>query len=117
MEMEFVQIVVLALALAFMAESMVEYIFGEVADHFEKIAPYKWLLMYIALAAGVGMAFWYQVDLISLITGDGVTVLGNILTGLAIGRGANFVHDFVSTYLPNGLKREIEMELLEVIEE
>jgi len=100
MELDYVNIVLLAVALAFLAESMVEYIFGAVADHIQVVEPYRWLLMYIALGVGVLMAHWYQVDLLTLITGDPPTGLGIVLSGLGIGRGANFIHDFVSNYMP-----------------
>jgi len=103
--MDVVQIVVLSVALAFLAESMVEYIFGVAADHIPAVTPFRWLLMYIALAVGILMAYWYQVDLITLITGSPATDLGIILSGLGIGRGANYIHDFVSKYIPNATNR------------
>lgn len=103
-----------AFALAFIAESGTEYIFGTPMSKIEKLAPYTWALMYVGLAAGVGMAWYYQLDLIALIqqfageqTGAlaadqvvSATPLGVILSGLVVGRGANFLHQFVSQYLP-----------------
>ena len=94
-----------AFALSFIAESGVEYILGTPFEKVPKLQPFKWLLMYAGLAAGVGMSWYYQTDLISLIQvaaqGEGaVTPLGVILTGLVVGRGANFLHQFVSQYLP-----------------
>lgn len=100
-----IQIVVLSLALAFLAESMVEYVFGTLAEKVVALQPFRWLLAYVALAVGVGMAFWYQIDLITLITAEAPTTLGIVLSGLGIGRGANFIHDFVSNYIPNGSNR------------
>ena len=96
-----------AFALSFVAESGTEYIFGTPMDKIEKLAPYKWALMYVGLAAGIGMCWYWQVDLIGLIqsTAQGadfsaVTPLGVIVTGLMVGRGANYLHQFVSQYLP-----------------
>lgn len=106
----------IAFALAFMAESGTEYIFGTPMEKIEKLKPFKWLLMYVGLAAGVGMSWYYQIDVIALIqafAGGGgaapepplqavveATPLGVVLTGLVVGRGANFLHQFVSQYLP-----------------
>jgi len=98
--MEMAKLLALSVALAFLAESLVEYIFGTLMDKFEILKSYKWTLMYVALAAGVGLSFFYNLDLISLITDEAATVVGMILTGLIVGRGANFVHQFVSEYLP-----------------
>lgn len=98
--MNTLQVVALSLALAFIAESFVEYLFGQAVDHAPALAPYRWLLLYVALAAGVGMCWWYQADLLSIILEQQPTTLGVVLTGLIVGRGANFVHQFVSQYLP-----------------
>jgi len=91
-------------ALAFLAESLVEYIFGTLFDKLPALAPYKWTLMYVALVVGVGMAFFYGLDLIALISQEaggqvGASWLGILLTGLVVGRGSNFLHEFVSKYL------------------
>ena len=92
-------------ALAFLAESMVEYTFGTWFEKSDKLKPHKWKLMYIALAVGVGLALYYKLDLIALIpqaigsNAQASTVVGMVLTGLGIGRGAEYLHKFVSTYL------------------
>jgi hypothetical protein len=95
----------ISLTLAFLNESMVEYLFGTVFDKVPSLEPYRWLLMYVAAATGVGMAFYYQLDLISLIQQGvlglelaPVTPIGMVLTGLGIGRGANYLNDFVSRF-------------------
>lgn len=95
----------IAFALSFFAEGGTEYIFGTPMAKIEKLSPYTWLLMYVGLLAGVGMAWYYQIDLIAQIQiatqGAGsITPLGVILTGIAVGRGANYLHQFVSQYLP-----------------
>jgi len=98
-------VVAVSFSLAFLAEGMTEYLFGTIADHILGADKYKWLLQYVAAAAGVGLAIFYAIDLIQL-TGSlaGMpmdnTVVGQVLSGLVIGRGANYLHQFVSTYLP-----------------
>ena len=89
--------------LAFLTESLVEYLFGALMDHIPAITPYKWLLMYVAAGVGVAGAFIYQFDLLHLL-GDFVEApvpvhwFGMLLTGFAIGRGASYLHDLVSKY-------------------
>lgn len=93
--------------LAFLSESLVEYIFGAPFNQIPKLTPYRWLLQYVALLVGVALAFAYQLDIIGLIAVSiGVTVLapawvGFILTGLAIGRGSEWLHKFLGKFLPN----------------
>jgi hypothetical protein len=85
--------------LAFLVESLTEYVFGAPMDKIPALTPYKWLLMYIALAVGLVGAFVYRLDLIYIAAGYlGVTTItagpfGFILTGLAIGRGSNYIHE------------------------
>lgn len=93
-----------AFALAFLTESFVEYVFGIPMKKIAKLQPHVWTLNYVALAVGVGVAFYYSIDLISLIAqtagGEwGATPVGIVLTGMIIGRGSNFLSDFVYKYL------------------
>lgn len=97
--MDTMKIIMLAFALAFLSESMVEYVLGTVFNKVQKINPFSWLLMYVSLGVGVGLAFAYKLDLLALITGEGGTIYGIILSGAAVGRGANYLHDFVSKYI------------------
>ena len=97
--METAKLITLALALAFAAESGVEYILGTPFKKFPKLQALSWLLMYVSLGVGVSLAFLYQLDLFALITGEPATVQGIALTGSMVGRGANFVHDFASKYI------------------
>lgn len=95
------QIFGVSLALAFLAESMVEYLFGTLIDHIPALGSYRWTLQYIAAIAGVGLAIYYGLDLIAVIgEQQSVTLVGQVLSGLIIGRGANFLHQFVSAYFP-----------------
>lgn len=97
---QFVPLTLLALALAFLSETMVEYIFGELFQQIGNWKPYSWLLKYIAAAVGIGLAFRYGIDLLTLIPETPQTEVGIILSGLCIGRGANFIHQFIGKYLP-----------------
>ena len=97
--MDTVKIIMLALALAFLAESMVEYILGTIFQKFTIISGWSWVLMYVSLGVGIGLAFWYQLDLLAIITEGEATTVGIVLSGSVIGRGANFLHDFVSKYI------------------
>lgn len=89
--------------LAFLVESLVEYLFGALFEHVPALVPFKWCLMYIALGVGIIGAFVYKFDLIYLIgqfVGNAVsiTTFGIVLTGAAIGRGAGYLHDLVKRY-------------------
>jgi len=98
-------VISLSVGLAFLAESLVEYLFGTLFDKIPSLEAYKWTLIYVSMGVGILMAFHYQLDLIALIANLAEypieqTWLGILLTGVVIGRGANFVHQFVSEYLP-----------------
>ena len=86
--------------LAFLVESLVEYLFGQVFEHVPALVPWSWCLMYIAAIVGVLGAFIYKFDLLFLLAVYlGVPLIsswfGIALTGLAIGRGSNYLHDIV----------------------
>jgi hypothetical protein len=96
--------------MAFMVESLVEYLFGQAVSHLPILQPYAWLLMYAAAIVGVIGAFLYGFDLLYLLGNYlGVPVdaypimasptwFGTLLTGLAIGRGSNYLHDLVAKF-------------------
>jgi len=94
-------------AIAFLIETLVEAIVGPLFDHVSALTKFKWALMYIAIAAGVVAAFVYQFDLPSIL-GDflypytnakiPITPFGIVLTGLAIGKGSNYLHGFVQRF-------------------
>ena len=91
--------------LSFVTESTVEYVLGTPLDKVEKLKPWKWVLMYVSAAGGVGLAWYFQTDLIYLLSevaeaGIDKSPVGYVLTGLMIGRGANFLHQTVSNYFP-----------------
>ena len=95
----------LAFGLAFLVESTTEYIFGTPFDKFPKVKQFKWVLMYLSAGIGVFVCFHYRLDLVALlqqIAGDVVapTSVGIVFTGIAVGRGANYVHQFMTQYFP-----------------
>jgi len=89
--------------LAFLVESLVEYLFSPFFEKLPALQPHRWMLMYVAAGVGVGGCFFYGFDLLYLLGGylDAeiqLSWLGMLLTGLAVGRGSNFVHDLVSRF-------------------
>lgn len=94
----------LALVLAFLVESFVEYGFGTPMDKIPELQRWKWLLMYVAMVVGVVLALYYKLDLMSVLVqlANGSLApswVGMVASGLVIGRGANYASDFVSKYL------------------
>jgi len=92
------------LFLATLIETLVEAVIGPIFDHTPAIQPYKWMQMYIAIAVGIAATFICKLDLLHLfsmyISTDPSTAIpagwfGMTLTGAAIGRGSNYVHDLV----------------------
>lgn len=77
--------------LAFVAtEGTVEFALGTLFDKVAKLAPFKWTLMYVSLAVGIFLAFYYALDVMSLFGLPGSPV-GMVISGIVIGRGANYV--------------------------
>lgn len=98
------------LFLAVLVETLTEYIFGQAFDHLPALLPWRWTLIYSAAVVGVVGAVLLRFDLLYLLAQTlGVewpelanpTILGMVLTGLAIGRGSNYLHDLVVTYFGN----------------
>jgi hypothetical protein len=89
--------------LAFLIESLVEAVLGTPFDKIPALTPYKWVLMYAALIVGVVGAHVYQFDLLALLSvylGAPIqnTFFGVTISGLAIGRGSNYLHDLVQKW-------------------
>jgi hypothetical protein len=97
------QLLGLAFLLAFLVESFIEYLLGTPLNKIPRLAPYKWALMYAAMLTGVGLALYYQLDIVALISGQPHSVVGQVLTGMVVGRGSNFLHQFGTKYLPSPL--------------
>ena len=82
-------------ALAFLAESLTEYLFGDLLS-----GPRARYLKYIACLVGIGLALLYRLDALGPLLGLSPrwAYPGQALTGVLLGRGANFVHDIYSRY-------------------
>lgn len=93
--------------LAFLVETLVEFSFGDLFDKFPKISPYKWTLKYIAIAVGLVGTFHYNIDIMQ-IAGKVLSVdppilsswYGTAITGIAVGKGSNYVHQFIVKFFP-----------------
>jgi hypothetical protein len=58
------------------------------------------MLRYIAAAVGIALCIAYRVDLLAILGIDSAwPIAGQVVTGLIVGRGSNFVHDFASRWL------------------
>ena len=95
---------VLAFALAFIAESMSEYLFAAGLKALEGKHPAlaeAQPMRYVALAVGLLLTYSYSLDVIYEAFGYTANwpPMGLIITGLAIGRGSGFLHDFWKSYL------------------
>ena len=89
------------MALAFLAESLTEYLFAAPLSAAHLPAD---LIRYVAVAAGVLLAWTYNIDMTRDVLGlsPRPETLGVILTGVVLGRGASYVHDFYQSYLRPG---------------
>lgn len=88
-------------ALAFLVERLVELVLGLPFEKLPKLKPWSWLLTYAAVAAGIGIAFAYHLDIISLLLPLPETQVGYILTGLVIGCGSEFTHQIIEKFKEN----------------
>lgn len=76
--------------LATFVEGTVEYLFAK-----EGVVSQP-VLKYIALALGVVLAIAYNVDLLATVGMTSIVPLvGNVVSGVIIGRGSNYVNDMV----------------------
>ncbi len=94
------------LALAFLAESLTEYLFAGPLASARLPAS---LIRYVAVAVGVLLAWAYDLDITRDVLGltPRPAEMGVILSGVVLGRGASYVHDFYSSYLrPSDAKGE-----------
>ena len=93
------------LVLSFLVETLIEFLFGE---PLAKFAPkFSWLLKYIAVACAIALTLFYKFDVIYLL-GQFVTldwqplsdpsVPGMIITGIAVGKGSNYMHDLFKRF-------------------
>jgi hypothetical protein len=93
------------LALAFLAESLTEYLFAAPLSAARLPAD---VIRYVAVAVGVLLAWAYDLDITRDVLGlePRPALLGVILSGIVLGRGASYVHDFYGSYLRPGDAKE-----------
>jgi hypothetical protein len=81
-----------SLILATFVEGLVNYLVGKGDE------PRAWV-KYLALLCGVAVAVLFQVDIFSLAGLVGVhPYVGYVATGLVVGRGSNYLNDFVTLF-------------------
>jgi hypothetical protein len=91
----------LALFLAFLLEATTEYFIGAPISKAPKLSKYKPLLIYINLVFGVTLALLYKIDIVGFVVpGVDASITGMVLTGIAISRGADFIHRLTSRFIP-----------------
>ncbi|MAH49199.1 hypothetical protein CMI37_25465 [Candidatus Pacearchaeota archaeon] len=91
------------IALAFATESLTEHYAGPLLA----LLTAKWPKLqelrpaqYVAAAVGLGLAFAFRLNIVSQAFGFvGAEWVGMVVTGAMMGRGANYIHDFVTRYL------------------
>lgn len=91
--------------LAFLCEAIVEYLFADLLVAFGKLIEHVGVrvdctkaLKYVAVGVGIALCFGYDIDLIAIL-GFGLKpahpAIGIILSGIVIGRGSNYLNDFL----------------------
>lgn len=80
--------------LSFFVEGFIEYTLGGVLKNGQR-AILKWA----ALALGAALAIAYNVDLLAQFgLVSTIPFVGEIVTGVIIGRGSNYVHDVLGAF-------------------
>lgn len=95
------------LLLAAVVEGLVEYFARPIAAriyawarHDGQVPDTLPALRYVSALVGVGLCIAYSADLLAIVGLESqIPYIGAIVTGLLVGRGANFVNDFASRYL------------------
>lgn len=82
----------LALVLAFIVEAVLEYVLGIWWKPLSEATRPK-VLMAGGLVVGVALCLAYGVDILAEL-GFPANIVGQILTGALIGRGADYLHGF-----------------------
>jgi len=81
-----------ALVLAFIVEAVLEYVLGIWWKPISETIKPK-VLMAVGLVLGIGLCLAYRIDVLSEL-GLPASILGQVLTGALIGRGADYLHSF-----------------------
>jgi len=100
------------LILAFLIETLIEFLFETIAGYFPNWAMpaqmRKSVIQTAAIVAGVGGAFLFHFDVLFLagqfaeLKDIPLTPYGMGLTGIAIGKGSNYIHQFIAQFFPAG---------------
>jgi hypothetical protein len=94
-----VAVVTAVLLLATLVEGMVEYLLDVPLKKLVADADWRGEVMKVSAAlVGVLVALLAGLDIFAPILGDRAPLLNQVLTGLVIGRGANYAHDLVSGF-------------------
>lgn len=81
--------------IAVIVEGLVEYI----KLSFPKFAETTWAIFVSTIALGVGAALTFGIDLFEIIgIPTAVPYVGQILTGVIVARGSNYVYDVIGKY-------------------
>lgn len=73
--------------LATLIEGLITYLFGENASG-------RTYLRYVSLALGIALAWAYKIDIPAMVgLATQFVIVGYIVSGLIIGRGANYLND------------------------
>lgn len=76
--------------LAVFVEGFIEYFVAK------QDAKQPWL-KYVAAFIGVAVALAYKADLMAMLGLNGISpYIGQVITGIILGRGSNYLNDFVS---------------------
>jgi hypothetical protein len=94
------------LFLAFLAESLTEYLFKPILERIggpdasgSSPSGQGLYTRYVAAGVGVLLAVAYQVDILRLAgLSSGWPVVGYVITGILIGRGSNYLNDIADRW-------------------
>ncbi len=111
--MDIANTIALILLAAGVGEGINEFFFipwlDVVKDKWNETARVQIIRLWSGLV-GVGIAWELQLDVFALLGADmRHGVVGQILTGLLLGRGSNWVHELIKRFVLGNEQRELEM--------
>lgn len=105
-------VLLIILLLAFLIETLIEFLFGTIAGFFPRWKPEpetrKSIIQLCAIGAGLAGAFLFHFDVLFLAGQEAelkdipLTPYGMAITGIAIGKGSNYIHQIISRFFPAG---------------